>query len=255
MTPPPAALAVLDAAVFPRLCRVCGRPSRLHGACDACLDSMATDPARVCRRCARVWERAPADAQRPSAIRPCSLCRRASQNHDATVALGLYEDALRGLCLALKRPHNGWLAPTLATALLERHRDWIEAWLDVAQSETAPAVVAVPLHWRRRWARGYNQADALAAALARGLALPRLRPLRRVKATRHLAPLGAVRRTAELRRAFAPRRGIDLRGRDVLLVDDILTSGATCHAAARALRNAGAGRILAVVIARAEVPR
>ena len=110
----------------------------------------------------------------------------------------------------------------------------------------------VPLHWRRRLERGYNQAEALADALARRLGLRSARPLRRVKATAILAGAGRTERLERLRGAFRARRARPLDGRTVLLVDDILTTGATCGSAARALKKAGAARVVAVVVARAE---
>jgi predicted amidophosphoribosyltransferase len=112
--------------------------------------------------------------------------------------------------------------------------------------------VPVPLHWRRRWQRGYNQAEALARGLAVRLALPVRQPLRRVVSTPHLAQIGRVERARVMRGAFRAERTPALAGRPVLLVDDILTTGATCGAAARALKRGGAARVVAVVIGRAE---
>ena len=117
----------------------------------------------------------------------------------------------------------------------------------------APWVVPVPLHWRRRFARGYNQAEALARGVARSLALPNsARPLRRVSATPTLARAGRSERAELMKGAFRARPRGGLKGRTVLLVDDILTTGATCGAAARALKRAGASRVVVlVVVARA----
>jgi ComF family protein len=115
-------------------------------------------------------------------------------------------------------------------------------------------VVPIPLHWRRWWARGYNQSDELADALASRLGLRTVRPLRRVRATPKLAGMGRVERARNLRGAFQIRRPWSgrLAGRTILLIDDVLTSGATCGAAARTLKRAGAARVVAVVVGRAE---
>ena len=86
----------------------------------------------------------------------------------------------------------------------------------------------------------------------RRLGLRVARPLRRVKRTDRLAGAGRTERAERLRGAFRARTGPSLAGRTVLLVDDILTTGATCGSAARALKSAGAARVVAVVIARAE---
>jgi ComF family protein len=160
--------------------------------------------------------------------------------------LGPYNGAIRDLCLQLKHERNAWLAPWLGDLLAEARRDTISS----LQSDAW--VVPVPLHWWRHWRRGYNQAEALACGLARRLDLPVHRPLRRTVATERLALLGPGERDQIMRRAFRARPTSQLTGRTVLLVDDVMTSGATCGAAARALKHAGATRVIAVVIARAE---
>ncbi|MCA8920388.1 MAG: ComF family protein, partial [Planctomycetes bacterium] len=113
-------------------------------------------------------------------------------------------------------------------------------------------VVPVPLHWRRRRSRGFDQAEQIADGFASALGLPLARCLRR---RRHTVPLFGVElgaRDALLADVFALRRWgtSGLRGRHVILVDDIRTSGATLDAAARALKAGGAGRIHAAVVAR-----
>ena len=124
---------------------------------------------------------------------------------------------------------------------------------EAARAKGAGAlVVPVPLHWKRRWRRGYNQAEALAQGVARQLGLRQAEGLRRVKNSVVLAGLGRVERAKELRKAFQVRGSVDLSGRTVFLVDDILTTGATCGEAARALKKAGAERVVAVVIGRAD---
>ncbi len=138
-----------------------------------------------------------------------------------------YEGAIKDLCLQLKHERNAWLAPWLGDLLVEGRREAIsrlpeDAW-----------VVPVPLHWWRHWRRGYNQAEALARSLAKGLGLPIHRPLRRVKATPRLAQKGITERSELMHKAFRARSSPQLKGRTVLLVDDILTTGATCGEAAK----------------------
>jgi ComF family protein len=111
-------------------------------------------------------------------------------------------------------------------------------------------VVPVPLHWRRRLARGYNQAERIARPLAGHLGLPCLSALSRRRATPPQSLLGRDDRLANLRKAFqvpAPER---VRGLHLLLVDDVATTGATLDAAAAALKNAGAATVTALVAGR-----
>jgi ComF family protein len=164
---------------------------------------------------------------------------------DATLALGPYDGVLRNLCLHIKRESNAWLARSLIDLLIRAKGDVLSTLVGNSW------VVPVPLHWSRLWQRGYNQADALACALAQRLGLPVHRVLQRVVATQRLAPMGLSERQEVMRNAFRARDDQQLVGRTVLLVDDILTTGTTCGAAARTLRRAGAARVVAVVIGRA----
>jgi predicted amidophosphoribosyltransferase len=116
----------------------------------------------------------------------------------------------------------------------------------------APASLSTPPWWRH-WQRGYNQSEALARALARRLGVPcRPRWLRRVRHTPHQTQQPPSARAGNVRDAFRARRGAPVTGATVLLVDDVLTTGSTASEAARALRAAGAARVVAGVLARAQ---
>lgn len=115
-------------------------------------------------------------------------------------------------------------------------------------------VIPVPLHWRRRWWRGFNQAERIASPLARRLAVPLALPLVRSVATRPQASLPRQVRLRGPRRAFRlvdPRQVV---GRRTLLVDDVTTTGTTLRAAASALRAGGATEVVAFAIGLAPFP-
>ena len=148
--------------------------------------------------------------------------------------------------MQLKHENNAWLAPWLSDLFVEARLDAIsqlprDAW-----------IVPVPLHWWRRCWRGYNQAEALAHGLARRVNLPVHNLLRRVVATGRLAHQGRTARAKAMRGVFKSRSSPQLVGRTVILVDDVLTTGATCGDAARGIKHAGAARVVVVVIARTE---
>lgn len=111
------------------------------------------------------------------------------------------------------------------------------------------AVLPVPLHWRRRWLRGFNQADEISTPVARHLNVPLIRNVRRVRATPFQSGLGARERTKNLRGAFDVRG--ELLAKHVLIIDDVITTGATVRQLARVLHQAGVGKVSALAVARA----
>jgi ComF family protein len=233
-----------DALVFPWLCPICGVEASGSPFCPRCrkaiLERSEQAALSSCPRCALTV--GPFADLRGG----CAACRERSLGFDSALALGPYEGTIRDLCLRLKHEKNAWLAPQLSDLFLEARHDALtglpaDVW-----------VVPIPLHWSRRWRRGYNQAEALASGLARRLDLPVRQPLRRIIATEKLGHKGRTERADVMRGVFRARDGRKLAGRTVILVDDVLTTGATCSAAAKALKKAGASRVIVVVIGRAE---
>jgi ComF family protein len=234
----------VDALVFPWSCAVCGQEGISGPFCGVCRDELlqqsALESRSVCPRCA--LQVGPFADLRGG----CGSCRDHSLGFDASFAMGSYTGELRDLCLRLKHEHNAWLASSLSKLFVEARRDVF------GSLPRDTLVVPVPLYWLRRWERGYNQAEALAEGVAKQLKLPVRRLLKRVVGTRKLAELGVTARSEAMRGAFRARLRPRLKGHTVLLVDDVLTTGATCGAAARVLKHAGAVRVVVSVIARTE---
>jgi ComF family protein len=151
---------------------------------------------------------------------------------------------LRDVILRLKHLQGDMLAE-LAGEL------WAEHAGPALRDAHADVVVPIPLHWWRRWRRGYNQSLALARGMAARLYIPcRPRLLRRIRNTPLQTQQAPSVRPVNVRGAFrAGRRG--LAGKTVLLVDDVMTTGSTVNEAARVLRAAGAVRVIVAVLARA----
>jgi len=163
---------------------------------------------------------------------------------DEAIAAGIYDGLLRHLVLRAKHPAEESVATSLGKLMSRRANDRLR--------ELRPDVVAtIPMHWRRRLVRQTNSPELMGEVLARSLGVPFApRLLKRTRATKPQPSVATSDRIPNVRNAFRLRRGYALAGATVVLVDDILTTGATCSEAARALRRAGAERVVAVVAAR-----
>lgn len=228
--------------LYPGTCVVCGQPlppDQDHF-CRGCRATLTADPHAVCPRCAGTV------GPFVSLEEGCSHCRGSAFHFESVLRLGPYEGALRDVILRLKHESGEGLADLLGAL-----------WAAHAESRLrdlhADGIVPVPLHWRRYWRRGYNQSESLARALAARLHVPcRPRWLRRIRNTPQQTAQSSAARAENVRGAFQGRPRPELRGQTILLVDDVLTTGSTASEAARALRRAGAGRVVVAVLARAQ---
>jgi len=120
------------------------------------------------------------------------------------------------------------------------------------RSEGFDLLVPMPLHWRRRWSRGFNQSELLARVAGRRTGIPVACALRRRKSTNPQAGLTSAQRRVNVAGAFEVVRPQLVSGRRVVLVDDVLTTGATAGACAAVLRRAGATRVAVLTLARVD---
>lgn len=173
----------------------------------------------------------------------CAPCLAAPPAHDGIAAATLYTEGSRRLVLAFKHGRRIALAPMLARLMAARLPSVDAEWM----------IVPVPLHRWRLWRRGFNQSALLAREIAQltgaGLLVDGL--IRR-KATPMLGGLGRAARMRVLGGAISvnPARAALIRGKSLLLVDDVLTSGSTSEACVKALKRAGAARVRIACFAR-----
>jgi ComF family protein len=232
-------LAPVIDLIYPPRCPLCGEAlAAQQGLCVGCWSELAIPGEPACARCQRPFGHA---AATPDTI--CGPCLAAPPLHDGIAAATLYNDPSRRLVLAFKHGRRIALAPLLARLMAPRLPEMDAAWL----------VVPVPLHRARLWRRGFNQAALLAREIARsrGATLV-VDGLERRKPTPVLGGLGRKARARALSGALVvnPARKATIEGAPVVLVDDVLTSGATSNACVAALKRAGAAKVVIACFAR-----
>ncbi|MDR1726352.1 MAG: ComF family protein [Acidobacteriota bacterium] len=230
--------------VYPEACFVCATPTDRRqdcGVCDDCwgkiLGLHLEGP--ICPSCGTPL---PGFALGSTSL--CLECVRQAPPYSGARSFGYYSMEMRRLVHELKFEGRRSLAE-LAAPLLAR------AFFDSWRREDFDAVTAVPLHPSRRRERGYNQSKLLARELARKVAIPEVEALKRVTATRPQVGLTDAQRQENVRKAFRCARPEAVAGKRLLLVDDVMTTGATVSCAAQALLDAGAERVSVLTVARA----
>ena len=232
-----AAKLALDIAL-PTLCVACREPVDGEGVCASCWAKLSFIAPPYCPRLGIpfVYDPGPELLSMEAIANP-----PAYQRARAAVR---YDEVARTLVHALKYQDRTDLAPAMGRWMARAGREMLEA---------ADLLVPVPLHWRRAWHRRYNQSGALARAVERqsGVKL-RGELLRRVRATEQQVGLSRSQRASNVQGAFevSTDQRSEIQGRRVVLIDDVLTSGATVDACARALLRAKAASVDVLVFAR-----
>ena len=231
--------ALLD-LVYPRRCVGCGQepgPSRGH-LCWDCLSQVPFVGPPFCARCGDPVE------GRVDASFVCYHCSRNEPWFDQARSAARYRGVVQTVLRSFKYGQGLWLRSELVRVLaacLAVHYD----------AGGIDAVCAVPLYPARRRERGYNQSELLAVSLARRLRKPVVSAcLARIRPTRTQTNLTAKERASNVKGAFRTRRRHRLDGRRILLIDDVMTTGATVNECARVLNECGAGRVQVLTVAR-----
>jgi competence protein ComFC len=244
-------IAELLAVTFPARCGACDRviAPEDDGVCPGCsAETLGLIDQGYCNKCGQ-------DAG-PFALKPagqggvlvCGLCDQSLYRYDSLVRVGAYVDPLGGMIRKFKYADRQHMAGVLGQ--WQAARLAAQPWF-----ETLDALVPVPMHWRRRLGRGFNQSDLLAERVGGRLARPVLRALSRPVSRPPQASLPRSKRFENVRGVFSVvARSGAIRGRRLCLIDDVCTTGATLSEAARTLLGAGAEAVYAAVVAVAQPP-
>lgn len=232
-------LAPLIDLLYPPRCPLCGNAiGTQSGLCTPCWSALEIPSQPNCKICQRQLS---GEIQIDTLV--CGRCMVDPPSHDGVSAATLYNDTARGIVLGFKRGRKLSYAPMMANQMSARLPNLEGEWL----------VVPVPLHRGRLWQRGFNQSALLAREIAKikGWSLL-VDGLVRIKPTPPLGHSGSDERAEILADAIIARRkfGKRITGAQVLLVDDVLASGATSNACIAALRGAGAGVVRIACFAR-----
>jgi ComF family protein len=226
----------LDFALPPR-CAGCGTiVADVHSFCPECWKQVEFLGEGGCKTCGIPLASTDADLCAACLARPPRIAR-------TRAAVG-YGDMSRGIAIRLKYGRKVALAKTMARYMLP-----------LVDREGERVLVPVPLHRSRLWWRGFNQSVLIARELSRSLGIPAdAVALRRVRRTPPLKGMTPLQRRKTVAGAFRVRDGSSVAGRTVILIDDVLTTGSTAEACARALKRAGAARVELVSWARVVKP-
>ena len=238
--PLPAGLERITDLVFPPVCVVCGNgmePASSILVCHSCRTSIAYDGAS----CGKCGAPCPNSANENDS---CFHCRKSRLRFESACCIGPYREQLREILIRMKQFGQESLAMQLGQLLgAQAARRYAHVAFD--------RIVPVPANFRRRFSRGVNVAELISFGIERQLACPiRSNTLRFNRSTSKQGTLSTSERFKNVRGSMTPARNCRVSDLTILLVDDVMTSGATASEAARALYTAGASRVIVAVVAR-----
>jgi len=237
----------LFSVLFPSHCRICRSPLTNISSlpvCDTCLQRMTPWQGDLCSKCG---EKLPGRYFQTEAGPCCEPCHRAAPPFQKALAYGAYDGALRDLIHLFKYQRVRSAAPLLGR--------FLNGAVSGVELPERLLVVPVPLAAAKQRDRGFNQAEEIGRSFVRGRRFASIQLhsdlLVRTRETASQMELTRNQRRSNLRGVFAVTQPEEVRGRSVLLVDDVMTTGATARECARVLLGAGAGQVWVATVARA----
>ena len=224
-------LKKLHQTIFPNLCPVCREASTdaVAEICDSCFEACLPLEQPQCTLCAAPYD---------GFLNCCQDCLVQTPPWDAAVSSFHYTGAIRQGVHLFKYHQRTELLPFIVKVLA------------TAQFDDVDVVCPVPMHWLKEFWRGYNQVDLLATTLAKTMGIPSKKLLKRRKWTRAQVRLNRKERLKNIVDVFRAVNKENIKGRSILLLDDVMTTGATLSACSQVLKTAGAKKIFILTLAR-----
>lgn len=218
-------------------CLLCGdlNPQRICQQCKIYFQP----PQKPCKRCAIPL---PLSGQHHEPI--CGECLKTPPSYDHVFTPYVYEQPLAKLIQDFKHKGHEHIGRALADLLCESVKTYFEKNFSLFPDR----IIAVPLHWRRQWQRGFNQAETFASALRDQLGIKELTKVKRLNNTDSQKGLNREQRLKNLRGSFSVIEA--LGGKNIAIIDDVMTTGATVNTLAKALKHAGAVQVCVIALAR-----
>jgi ComF family protein len=226
--------------IYPSLCWNCqmAPAEDQHPFCSDCLKRLQPSTDATCPRCATTV------GPFSNVIEGCFECRNAKYHFDQAIRFGLYRDDLRDLILRMKLSRSETLVEVMA-------KYWVKSQITLLQGFQADLIIPVPLNRFRRWRRGFNQAEILAREWAKALNCEFVsNGVIRTRRTQYQSELSATSRRENVKNAFHIRNPKYFLGKHIIMVDDVMSSGATASELAKSLKSSGAVKISVAVLAR-----
>lgn len=223
--------ALLD-LVYPPRCPGCQKLTAFGDFCSRCARLLSTIGQPACRYCGKPVL---------SAVDNCRDCRGQRLYFDSAGAAWIFEGLARDVIHAYKFSNQKNLAPMLAGYLKP---------LINSTSQSSRIITWVPLTRRKTWSRGYDQAKLLAINLSNQVNIPSIALLRRIKTTRDQNQLDGRLRRINMHGAFEPISTDRIYGADIILIDDVYTTGSTVGECSKILKKSGAGSVHVATLAR-----
>ena len=227
--------------IIPKLCHLCrqtiaqdGTTHRSHFLCKGCLDDLALNT-HCCSCCAVPM---PSSATRQSAV-ICGECLKRPPAYSASFCPFIYTFPVDHLISNFKSSGTWQYANHLGQLFYEK----LSMQLNDGELNRPEIISYVPLHYKRRWQRGFNQSELLAKKIATQMEIPVVDSIRKIRETSVQHTLKRTERMKNLKYAFSAKKHSGIQGKYVALVDDVVTTGATTNVLAKLLIDAGARRV------------